>query len=301
MPTEDGDSGGIDSASENPLALVGNEIRAAIIRVFGDARLEQRSRPTLSFSEIRSAIDEDVRSSQFNYHLQKLVGNFLEKTESGYRLRPEGHALYKRIAAGTFNRREAPPTLDAGFECHHCDTDVEARFDDGLARIQCPDCGYLYEVATIPPGAVTTEEGHLELDQVAMYAQQEHLAVARGVCPTCGSSLTSALMDPEETPFESGSRDTIAVYRSCTHCTEERYLSVGEVLLADTELVAFCQTHGDDVLDMPLWEVEFAATDRWVTVEETEPWRVALTVSYNDATLRIVVDEGLDVVSRTRC
>jgi len=298
MTTDESDFETTDSGSESLFSLVGNEIRAAIIRVFGDARLEQRSRPTLSFSEMRSAIDQDPHSSQFNYHLQKLVGNFLEKTESGYRMRPEGHALYKRIAAGTFGPREAPSPLDAGFECHHCETDVEARFEDGLVRIKCPGCDYLYEIAFIPPGSVATEEGLLE--QVAMYAKHEHLAVARGLCPTCGSSLTSEFVDPEATPFEGGHRDKIAVYRSCTYCTEERYLSVGEILLADTEVIAFCQMNGDNVIEQPLWEVDFAATDRYVTVEGTDPWRVALKIRYDDTKLRLVIDEDLQIVNRTR-
>lgn len=283
---------------ENPFTLVGNEIRAEIVRTFGDAHVQEGSRPVLSFSELHSRVDVDVRSSQFNYHLQKLVGHFLEQTEDGYQLRPEGQLLYKTLVAGTFDRRSSLSSVDAGVDCYYCTTSVKATFDDGLVRIQCPGCEYLYDIATVPPGVV--EDETVDLSQVSQYNHHKHLAFARGVCPTCGNALITELVSPDETPFLGGERHKVQVYRSCDHCGAQRYLSVGESLLTDHELISFCHEHGVDVLATPLWELEFAATDRTVTVHSTDPWEVALEVSFNDDTLELVVSEDLSVVERNR-
>ncbi|MFB6197529.1 MAG: ArsR family transcriptional regulator [Halobacteriaceae archaeon] len=296
MTAENPGSSEDDSSIEDPFAIVGNEIRAEIIRIFGDRRFEQRSRPEMSFSEIQSAISVDIHSSQFNYHLQRLVGNFLEGTDDGYQLRPEGHALYKTLIAGTFDRRSSATSRDAGFECHFCPGEVKAIFEAGLVRIVCPDCAHMYDVATIPPGAV--EEEGTSLAQVARYNHHKHLAFARGTCPTCGNRPRVEMLQPQATPFEGDDRGKVAVHALCEYCSDERYLSVGEALLADSILIAFCHDHGLDVLATPLWELEFAATDRFVTVHSTDPWRVGLDISLDSDTLELIVDESLTIIER---
>ena len=66
---EDGGDGTVDRASEEDVfALVGNEIRAGIIRALGDARDAGDPRVAVPFSDLRAALDSDARSSRFNYH-----------------------------------------------------------------------------------------------------------------------------------------------------------------------------------------------------------------------------------------
>lgn len=298
MSSDDSDTGTTDEATsrEDSFALVGNEIRAEIVRTFGDAYARERSRPVLSFSELRSQADIDIDSAQFNYHLQKLVGHFLEKTEAGYQLRPEGYLLYKTLIAGTFDRRSSPSAVDIGMDCYYCTTAVEATFTNGVARIQCPGCDYLYDIATVPPGVV--EDEAVELSQISKYNHHKHLAFARGVCPTCGNALDTEFHTPDDVPFPDGKRHEVYVYRSCDHCGAQRYLSVGEALLTDQELISFCHERGVDVLSTPLWELEFAATDRTVTVRSTDPMEIALEISYGGDTLELVVAEDLSVIER---
>jgi hypothetical protein len=77
-------------------------------------------------------------------------------------------------------------------------------------------------------------------------------------------------------------------------------LTVGELLLGDPELVAFCHERGLDVANTPIWDLEFAATDRHVTVRSEAPWKVSLSVPLDGETLELTVDESLTVVERTR-
>jgi hypothetical protein len=286
-----------DDAPEDAFALVGNEIRAGILRTLGDARVEAGARPVLSFSELRKRTEVDVASSQFNYHLQQLVGRFVERTEEGYRMRPGGRRIYQTLRAGAFEPRDSDAVVDAGMDCHYCSGSVVAAFESGVVRIRCPDCEFLYDVGGTPPAVEDAAEA---LESVAARIHHQHLAFARGVCDTCGNEVGTRFVDPGGLPFSGAERHDVYVLRQCDNCGDQRYLSVGEVLLSDPELVAFCHRRGLDVLSTPLWEMEFAATDRSVTVRDRDPWAVALEVSMDGDTLELVVDDDLDVVERTR-
>lgn len=288
------------SRSADAFGLVGNEIRVEILRALGDARVEQRHPPVLSFSEIRSRSDIEVDSGQFNYHLQQLVGHYIDRVDDGYRMRTEGRLLYQTLRAGTFDRQASTRRMDAGFDCYYCDTPVEASIEDGTTAVRCPDpgCEHVYGLAGAPPGVDGTDPESLE--QIGAYYHHGHLGFAREVCVTCGNRPRTEIVPVEPLPFGDPERRAFYVYRVCENCGDQRHLTLGTALLADPELVGFCREHGVDVLSTPLWELEFAATDRGVTVRSTEPWEASLTVTYHDETLELVVDDSLTVVERNR-
>jgi hypothetical protein len=284
-------------APEDVFALVGNDIRASILRTLGDARVDGGARPVIPFSELRERTDADAASSQFNYHLQQLVGRFVERTEEGYRMRPEGRKIYQALRGGAFEPRASEATVEVGMDCFYCSTPVTATFAEGVVRITCPGCEYLYDVGGTPPAV---EDEAAALDQVAAYTHHEHLAFARGICASCANEVGTRFVGPDGIPFPGAERREVYVFRGCDHCGDQRYLSVGEVLLTDAELVSFCHERGLDVLSTPLWEMEFAATDRSLAVRSRDPWEVALEVTLAGDTLELVVDGDLNVVERSR-
>src|SRR6056297_4234543 len=188
MSSSDGEPQSDDGKSPaDAFAVVGNEIRAEIVRALGDARVEQGAPPVLSFSELRSRTVIDVRSSQFNYHLKQLVGRYVESVDDGYRMRAEGRVLYGTIRAGTFEKSESVHAIEAGFECHYCGAGVTATVEKSMVTVECPACEYTYGYSGAPPGVVEGESA--DLDQVAEFYHHRHLAFARGVCITCGNEL----------------------------------------------------------------------------------------------------------------
>jgi hypothetical protein len=75
-------------------------------------------------------------------------------------------------------------------------------------------------------------------------------------------------------------------------------MSVGEALLYDPDLIAFCRERGLDVTTTPTWELEFAKTDRYVTVRSTDPWEVSLELTLDEETLELIVDDDMNVIER---
>lgn len=279
-----------------PFALIGDETRARIVETLGEARLERGVRPTLSFSDLRSRADLDVPSSQFNYHLQHLLGTFVEKTEAGYRMRVEGRVVYHALRAGTFARAGADAARRLAMACHYCEGDVEAVFDDGVASVRCRACEHCYEIMGVPPVVVADETDAVE--RFAAYSRQKQFAFAGGHCSTCGNAVETEFRRSPDLPFDEHDRGEVSVYRPCDHCGDQLFLSVGEVLLYDPGVVSFCHERGLDVLNTPHWEIPFAATDETVSVLDTDPWRLSLRIPLAGDELELVVDERLAVVER---
>lgn len=306
---------------ETALSLLSNEVRAAVLWHLSESRGGQGPPPVLSFSELRRQAAPDTDSSRFNYHLQQLVGPYVERVddgegwedasrpvpqmagepEPGYQLTPEGTTLIRTIRAwsaqGATDRSLA---IDA--DCHHCGADLTARYEAAILVIECPDCEYLYDYNLTPPGVLTGADDEFAevndadvLDRAAEYNRHVRLAFARGVCPYCGNGVDSEFQDPAETGYPRGDLRDALIRRGCSHCGNKDNLTVGELLLGEPRVISFCLDHGVDVTTTPIWEIPFAATDRHTTVRSTDPWKVAVKVPFGDERLTLLVDESLTV------
>lgn len=284
-----------DAGPEAAFALVGNDIRADILRVLGE-----RAHETVPFSELREATDVEADSGQFNYHLQQLVDAFVVHSEDGYRLRPEGLTLYRAIVAGTFTRRSSTDTFDAGFACYFCGGAVEAFYADARITIRCPDCEHRYHFGQAPPSIADGTDGAALLDRVNDFSRHDMLTFARGVCARCATPVDIELLTVEESPFDVYHELDLFAAFNCHNCGAGQYMSVGTALLREPALIAFCHDHDLDVTKTPFWELEFAMTDHCVTVLETDPWRVEFSLTMDEETLTLVIDGEMAVIEQER-
>jgi len=76
---------------EEAYALLADGTRVAIVRALGE------SDGPRSFTALRERVG--IRDSgRFNYHLQRLVGTFVERTECGYVLTEDGERVADSLA-----------------------------------------------------------------------------------------------------------------------------------------------------------------------------------------------------------
>lgn len=294
----DGKTTNAETEAEDVFAVLGNEIRVELLRILGKAWTEDGRE--LSFSELRS-LTETTDPGQLSYHLQQLLGHFVQKRQDGYKLRPEGLHLYKTIHAGIFERQQENFSVDAGFHCYFCQSSVETTFFGGKAMIECPECEYRYLgylTENIAPSLKAFEDERTAFEQFSKSIHHELLGYARGVCPTCGNHLETRLVAPEEVPKSKIERPKVYAHKTCIQCDTVFNLFLGVALLADPGLLSFCYRHDVDVFSTPYWELEFAATDNFTTVRSTDPWEVALHVNIDGAILELVVDGGVTVIER---
>jgi rubredoxin len=312
---------------EAALALLGDEVRASILVELSEARGGEGAPAELSFSELRARVAPDVDSSRFNYHLQELVGVFVERrgddggsaqpvptivgdgAERGYALRPEGTTLARTIRAWTHRGEPTVDPFPVGQDCYFCGGTTEASYRNAVFAVQCRDCEYLYEYELAPPGVVG-DDGAETAERAGQYLRDRRVAFARGACPGCGHGLETAFVDPAATGYPRADHRRLLVNRACPYCGERSYLRVGEALLGEPELVAFCHGRGLDVTRTPVWELPFAATDRSLTVHATDPWGATpgsdpepvatLAVEAGGDALELAVDDDCEVVGVDR-
>lgn len=298
------------SGSLDTFKIVGNEIRAEIIQTLGEICVQSRRYRDTSFSELHSRMDSDLDTSRVNYHLKKLLGQFVRKGDEGYSLRPAGIHLFRAIRASKFSKYEEQATVDAGFECHNCQNPVNGQFENGYVKIKCPECGSTAQNGMDMAASMENfEDLSTAFDFYGIYHQTRAFAWANRMCHICGNSLDANLI-PEgkrcRGELDAGvdddgdNIDYVIVLQSCDNCGFWTYNTVGGMVLTDPELVKFCYEHGVELFSTPIWELEFVVTLNHTIVRSTNPWEIAVQITCQGKTFEIVVNDNLCVVERNR-
>ncbi|WP_137283376.1 winged helix-turn-helix domain-containing protein [Halorussus salinisoli] len=278
-----------DSDSPNPadvFGVVADETRMTILRALAEAPYEEYE-GTLTFSELRERAG--IRDSgQFNYHLDTLVGQFVERTDDGYGLTYPGELLYRTIVAGLFTRRTELESRDVDSECLDCGAPLEMAYDEAVLRIVCSDCDREYMSVEFPPSAVESR-GDDCLETFDQWVRHHVLLMNRDVCVWCAGPMPGELRyrDDDEAPY---------VARNCEHCGGFMWTTPGETVLYHPAVVSFFYERGVDVTSRPLWELEFVVSDDAVEVRSEDPWELVVTITCEGDEMRVVLDGDAEVV-----
>ncbi|EJN60875.1 DUF7351 domain-containing protein [Halogranum rubrum] len=246
-----------------------------------------------SFVDLQTAAGfED--SGRFNYHLDQLVGRFVQKSDRGYDLRAAGAKAVDIVTDERFG--ESPPPVDrpADADCPNCGAALRARYADENVEISCPECTVLVHYGYFPPRGRTTRDAD---DLFAAYGKRlwrDFTLAYRGVCPYCSGRMTTRV------ERESDHHLTHPAVSTCCDCGAEIATAVGLRLLADPDVVAFLADHGVGVDDRPFWQFDFCLDDGDVDVVAEDPFRVSVPIEQREETLRVTVDERGEVVETTR-
>lgn len=270
-------------------AVVGNETRFAILKALWEAP----DRP-VTFSALRERVG--IRdSAQFNYHLQKLTGQFVRKTDDGYDFRSAGRAVIQAVLSGSLNQDPEFGPFSVEGECIDCGTGLQAYYEEELLRIDCPSCGRAHTDWQFPPGGLEGRDREAVMDAFNQRVRHLLCLSADGVCPACNGRMQTAIAhaDAED--------DTdVAVTHRCRRCENTTKTTVGIALLDDAEVVSFYRDHGIDLNAVPFWTLEWCVSDRHTEIVDDDPWRLAVEIPLDDERLSVVLDESLSVVEAER-
>ena len=246
-----------------------------------------------SFVDLQAAAGfED--SGRFNYHLDQLVGRFVQKSERGYDLRAAGAKAVDIVTDERFGESPAAVDRPADADCPNCGSELRARYADENVEIACPDCSVLVHYGYFPPRGRTTRDADDLFDAYGMRLWRDFTLAYRGVCPYCSGRM--------ETRVERDSDHHLhyPAVSDCRDCGAEIATAVGLRLLADPAVVAFFYDHGVGVDDRPFWEFAFCIDDSDVSVVADDPLRVVVPIERGGETLRVTVDDTGAVVETTR-
>ncbi|PSP17877.1 hypothetical protein BRC62_04165 [Halobacteriales archaeon QH_10_67_13] len=279
--------------------LLADETRLSIIRELADAH------GAVPFAELRQRVG--VRDSgRFNYHLDKLVGQFVAKTDAGYELTETGDRIDGALEAGTYTLADSIDPVALEDPCPVCGGEQRLHYEDKIVRTEC-DC-FAEARFHLPPSAVGAFDPETFPDVSDRYLKTTFYRITRGFCPYCDGQVRAAagpILSPDEAPNELSAteieraRETPQAHFTCTRCDREFGAGLTSVLLFHPAVVSFYYDHGVDVQSEPYWQLKGLATDR-ERIRGREPFRAAVTYAVNGDRLTAVVDESLEVLEIDR-
>ncbi|ODR80207.1 hypothetical protein BG842_18845 [Haladaptatus sp. W1] len=275
------------------LAAIGNERRVSILYELQQAFREGHS--PLPYADLKRRVG--LRDSgNFNYHLQRLVGQFVRKSSDGYALTYAGRKVASALTAGVFTEQADGTTLDAPGTCYECGNGaLFARYEEERVHIACESCDEELLHNPFPP-APTTRRDDL-LDAFEVWTRRWNALAAAGTCPECGSRMSGTLTDYRP---ELGTGNVPYRLRvSCSACWAMANLPVGCLVRDDPRVVGFHAERGVSLDERYLWDLDWALHRDYLTVLDDDPPRLRLRIPLDSEALRLTVDNEGTVVSTT--
>lgn len=268
--------------------VLGDDVRLAILRSLQDERR------LVTFSELRERVGVDD-SGRFNYHLDRLWGHFIRRTDDGYELRFHGKRVVETVLSGTFTDTATVGPFPVEGSCYACDGDLEGRYDDERVTIRCTDCDERILSIDNPPSAL---QGRDTAELMAAYSRWSRARVslaADGVCPACGGRTDRSVYEPgDDLPFE------VLPSFECAVCSHRAATSFAALALRSRVVEGFYADHGIDVDTHPYWDIDPCVTGEYTTVDLRDPVDVEVAFPAGTEVLRVRLDDDLAVVRTVR-
>lgn len=315
MTTTPDSERGTALSPDEAFSVLGDETRLQILQVLGEAN------GALAFSELFKRIDYED-SSNFQYHLDKLVGHFVTKADGEYRLQQAGRRVVEAILSGTVTDNPVLEPTEVDERCPICSAAMKVGYQQERAEMYCTECAGLFDSASSDPRLGEDGYlGHMSLPPVGVDSRSpaeilkaawtwKHLDVvadSSGICSRCSAPLDHSVSVCEDHDSASQSCDECGrqyaaefVLR-CTNCNYSVQSIAPGVFLANTELLAFLTEHGVNPIAPSSFNDAMAAVANYdEEIDSTDPFKGEFTFGIDDAEIVLTVDENLDVVDTTR-
>lgn len=298
---------------DEAFAVVAEETRLDILHVLGDADAP------LAFSELYNRV-EYHDSSNFDYHLDKLVGHFVRKTDGRYELQQAGRRVIEAILSGTITGGSELGRSDVDTPCYRCGEPLEIQYRAERLELYCSACGGtrngtssttewaatatddIVGFLDLPPAGIKARTPAEALHAAEVWTLAESQALARKVCPRCSALVEHSPQvcenhDGEENRCDDcGQQFGVTVHVTCTNCVLEQRSVFAKLLLANTDLMAFMIEHGID----PIAPDGFHLSSLHETILSADPLEARFKFATGGDSITMTVDEELTVVDVTR-
>ncbi|AUX10085.1 hypothetical protein AArcSl_2464 [Halalkaliarchaeum desulfuricum] len=298
---------------EEAFAILGDETRIAILQT-----LWRTCDTPIRFGALRQEVGHDDPGN-FNYHLSKLTGQFVRKTEQGYELREAGKQVIRAVLAGTINRK---PRIDSDVcdsKCPYCGAPVELQYVDERVLVRCTECpgigGEEYPEGTymrfaFPPAGIQDRTPEEIIEAAHAFYDAKVTPMMSGVCPECAGRVETTIdichdhdSGDRGVCGACGFRNPIWADYSCGHCEYTRRCMIWFEILNHPGVVAFYYEHGLEET-VPFSKLTWRNAPFISNVEcellETEPLRIRIKIPVDSEELRVTVNEAVEVVTLTR-
>jgi hypothetical protein len=307
MPTR---TEGEETAARSPedvFALLGNETRVGILRALWEAHDPAAPTSAVPFSELSDRVGADD-TGNFNYHLGKLTGHFVRRTDEGYELTAPGFRIVRAVVAGGVTGDPTLPPTPVDATCGRCESPVEMTYEDGLTWVRCTTCeGYWPQRGGeifgfgLPPEGLRDRDPDEILRATVAYAIHRFETMSDGVCPECGAAVDASLAACDDHETDDGVCDTCGSFFQgvvtyvCGSCKFAWRCPSYAPVSAHPAVVSFYDDHGIEHVPAT-WEGVRRGLGWREEPLATDPPSLRLTVACRGDRLHLVLDEAATVV-----
>jgi hypothetical protein len=292
--TGDGFLSDSEAELERVFELVASDTRIDILRALWAVRTAGHGGASFSDLQERVGVSDGGR---FNYHLGKLVPEFVRKRDEGYALTHTGAKLIGDVVSGAYTETgETSVRRVVVSDCHvsGCDGNTEVEYRNGELRFDCDTCDRAPDAVPTPPVVLESAEAQDAPETGSRFSMLTAERVNRGFCHLCDGPVeqTVARFHPDFEPVLDGSVDVI---HECQACGEWRRSGARGALIGHPAAVSLLYDAGVDYRTVPHWEQTWLAEATERLVGE-DPVRVAVTAPIGGADRRFTLDGSLNVV-----
>ena len=292
--TTDSDDTGVDRATEDAFATLGDETRLRILIELGRAVSEGGHGSGLSFSDLRERVGVSD-SGRFNYHLDKLEGRFVRKNNNGnYTARYSALAVVSAFYAGAYAPERTEQTAETDRTCMECDRSLEMRYAVQSFELNCSEHGTRLGFPA-PAGAIEPRTLDELYEVVVARAMSNMNLIRQGICPRCwGTTII-------DYPYDVGDIDepAVGVSIACDRCWLHYETLLRIIASSHPAVRGLYQEQGYELYDAFLRESLMYSAYQ-VQVDETEPMRATVAVELDGTRLRMELDGDGTVLALTR-
>jgi len=307
------------SSASDAFSILGNETRLAILVALWDELEPFAEDPTkywvgsaIPFSELRRRVG--VRDpGQFHYHIDKLVGRFVRKTDDGFELNTAGKQVVRTVIATVgFDEQSTEPT-EIDDPCPFCGAPTVVSYHNFRLHQFCTECEGAFSFDEHTKGLIVSwksfpallSHGTAEGMYYASLREAAHKYALRyeGVCARCSGPITRSphICEAHENHdgpscpnssrrFEFAGRFVCDLYKEGNICSVLKAVLVPHHRV----IVEFLVPHG--VLPEVPYLTEVPSLETEVSVISMDPKRVRVTLGVEDDELDLLVDEDINVV-----
>jgi DNA-binding transcriptional ArsR family regulator len=313
----------VSEQTAEAFGLLGNETRLAILLALWvvmdpDLPPPEPSESAISFSELREQVG--LRDSgQFNYHLEKLTGPFVEQTDAGYTLTTRAEQVLSAMLAGTLADQSSFEGEPVDVECHRCGAPTVIDYNDGLLIVRCTSCNGAFHEPDDPPGILAklyrppvglANRTPQEFYRYGNTWDRHRLhSMIEGVCPDCSGSVTTTIhvCDVHDTHDETVCEHCGTLYEIqslflCDVCKSALRTPAWSTIFTEVAVLAFFHEHEIDpfaLYDEFSLGVIRGAIKR-VTVQDEEPLELEVRVELDGDRLNVTLDDEAHVLDVTK-
>lgn len=297
---------------DEAFSVLGDEARLQILQTLGEADAP------LAYSELFERVEYDD-SSNFHYHLGKLVRHFVRKTDDKYHLYDAGRRVVEAVVSGAVTDTPVVEPTVTEKECPFCGALVEVGFQHGRVEQSCTECPGLLRFAgsegrrfteygslgffLLPPAGVHRRSPQEMLEAAWTWRHADFLTDSAGVCSRCSANLeTSADVcgthDAGDGVCEDCERRYAMMFNLyCPNCSYPPTSIAPGVVLANTELLAFLTSRGiNPFAPESLNRASQALAQYDEEVVSTDPLEAHLTFTAEGDAITLTLDDDLSVV-----